>query len=121
MDEAERLADHVVVVDHGRVVADGSPDELLRRRTGERLRFGGPAGLDLAALSRGARRRASRCGESPGPLPRQRRPAAPLGPAGRRHGDRLVRRARASCPRGSALGRRTLEDVFLDLTGRDLR
>ena len=28
MDEAERLADHVVIVDHGRVVAAGTPHEL---------------------------------------------------------------------------------------------
>ena len=31
MDEADHLADHVVLLDHGRVVAEGSPDELKRR------------------------------------------------------------------------------------------
>jgi len=28
MDDAEKLADHVVIVDHGRAVAAGTPDEL---------------------------------------------------------------------------------------------
>ena len=34
MDEAERLADHVVVVDHGQVVAQGSPAELTAAGSG---------------------------------------------------------------------------------------
>src|SRR5690349_17523503 len=48
MDEAERLADHVVVVDAGRAVAAGSPAELTG--DGTTLHFAAPAGLDLAAL-----------------------------------------------------------------------
>jgi ABC-2 type transport system ATP-binding protein len=31
LDEADHLADRIVIVDHGRVVADGSPEELKRR------------------------------------------------------------------------------------------
>ncbi|HEX6871570.1 MAG TPA: ATP-binding cassette domain-containing protein, partial [Micromonosporaceae bacterium] len=37
LDEADRLADNIAVVDHGRVVASGSPDELKHRVGGQRL------------------------------------------------------------------------------------
>jgi len=49
LDEAERLADHVVIVDRGEVVAAGSPDELRRSGPAE-VRFGAAPGLDTAAL-----------------------------------------------------------------------
>ncbi|MDT4917829.1 MAG: type transport system ATP-binding protein, partial [Pseudonocardiales bacterium] len=48
LDEAERLADHVVLIDAGRVVASGSVAELTK--AGEELRFRADAGLDLAGL-----------------------------------------------------------------------
>src|SRR5439155_20061802 len=37
MDEAERLCDRVAIVDHGRVIALGSPTELIARLGGEHL------------------------------------------------------------------------------------
>jgi ABC-2 type transport system ATP-binding protein len=37
LEEADRLADDVVVLDHGRVVAAGSPDELKSRIGGDRV------------------------------------------------------------------------------------
>jgi ABC-2 type transport system ATP-binding protein len=51
LDEAERVADRVVIIDHGRVVADADAAELLA--TGERddLVFAAPPGLDTEALS----------------------------------------------------------------------
>ena len=50
LDEAERLADHVVIVDHGRMLASGTPAELMAAGEGAQLRFGAAAGLDVAAL-----------------------------------------------------------------------
>jgi ABC-2 type transport system ATP-binding protein len=53
MDEAERLCDRVAVVDHGRVIALGSPAELIARLGGEHLiefALENGADLDLAEL-----------------------------------------------------------------------
>jgi ABC-2 type transport system ATP-binding protein len=51
LDEAERVADHVVIVDRGRLVAAGSPEELMRAGDGGEVRFGAPPGIDVAALA----------------------------------------------------------------------
>ena len=51
LDEAEKLADHLVIVDHGRVAAAGSPADLMASGAGAEVRFGAPPGLDVAALS----------------------------------------------------------------------
>jgi ABC-2 type transport system ATP-binding protein len=50
LDEADALADHVVVLDGGHVVADGTPEELKRLVPGGHLRltFAGPAALESA-------------------------------------------------------------------------
>src|SRR5206468_4805870 len=56
MDEAERLCDRVAVVDHGRVIALGSPSELIRSLGGDHVvEFAvdpgaGGDGLDLERL-----------------------------------------------------------------------
>ncbi|HUA48059.1 MAG TPA: ATP-binding cassette domain-containing protein [Solirubrobacteraceae bacterium] len=39
LEEADRLADRVAVLDHGRIVAEGSPDELKRRVPGGHIRL----------------------------------------------------------------------------------
>jgi ABC-2 type transport system ATP-binding protein len=51
LDEADQLADHVAVLDHGTLVAQGTPAELKRRVPGGhiRLEFTDAASLDTAA------------------------------------------------------------------------
>jgi ABC-2 type transport system ATP-binding protein len=48
LDEAERLADHVVIFDGGEVIADGTLDEV--RRGHDEIRFRSTPGLDIASL-----------------------------------------------------------------------
>ncbi|GAA3069135.1 ABC transporter ATP-binding protein [Streptomyces olivoverticillatus] len=50
MDEAEQLADDVAIVDGGKVIAQGTPEELCRGGAENSLRFTGRAGLDVASL-----------------------------------------------------------------------
>ncbi|MFC6087977.1 ATP-binding cassette domain-containing protein [Saccharothrix lopnurensis] len=59
LEEADELADLVAVLDHGRIVAQGTPDELKRRVPGGHvlLRFTDPRDLESAARAVG---RASR-------------------------------------------------------------
>jgi ABC-2 type transport system ATP-binding protein len=118
MDEAERLADRVVVVDAGTVVAAGSPAELTGG--GDALHFGAPAGLDVAGLCAALGGRVAVTQPSPGRFAVEPRSGTPLDA-------QLISDVTAWCartgvlPQGLSVGRRTLEDVFLDLTGRALR
>ena len=51
LEEADHLADRIAVLDHGRIVAEGTPEELKRRIPGAhiRLRFAEAASLAQAA------------------------------------------------------------------------
>jgi ABC-2 type transport system ATP-binding protein len=116
MDEAERLADTVVVIDAGRVVATGSPAELTRGGADGELRFRAPAGLDVAALAAA--------------LPGGTRVTEPRRGAYLVEGrvdPRLLADVTEWCAGRGVLvedlqvQRRSLEDVFLELTGQGLR
>ncbi len=116
MDEAERLCDRVVVVDAGRVVADGSPAELTSAGAENTLRFSAPVGLDVSSLEAALPEGVVVTEDAPGAY----RVLGPLDP-------RLLATVTTWCaahdvmPEGFSLERRTLEDVFLELTGRALR
>ena len=51
LEEAERLADRVVIIDHGRVLAEGTPVELTRSGQRDEIRFGAAPGLEVADLA----------------------------------------------------------------------
>lgn len=111
MDEAEQLCDRLVVMDHGRIVAEGSPRDLIERystREVLEVRFGVGASPDAAARLAGV-------GERLEPLADRVLVYARDGEAalGEVH-------ARGLTPTSSLVRRATLEDVFLHLTGRTL-
>jgi ABC-type multidrug transport system, ATPase component len=116
MEEAERLADQVLVVDHGRAVATGTLSELTRTGATGQLRFAAEAGLDLvamgAALPTGTQVSEQTAGNYlvEGPVHPQLLAALTDWCATQ---NVLVEELRVQ--------RRSLEDVFLDLTGRELR
>ena len=117
MEEAERLADHVVIIDHGRVVADGAPAQLTG--TAGQLRFRAESGLDtdslLAALPPGSAAKESPAGHYLIEVPGGTVQPALLAAVTAWCADRAV------LPSSLQIESRTLEDVFLELTGKDLR
>ncbi len=116
MDEAQRLADQVAVVDHGRLVAEGTPADLTG--TAGQLRFRAEPGLDtdglMAALPPGSAAKESPAGHYIVEVQDQVDP-------------QLLAAVTAWCAEHGVLAQdlriesRTLEDVFLELTGRELR
>jgi ABC-2 type transport system ATP-binding protein len=117
MEEAERLADHVVIIDHGRAVADGSPVALTG--SAGQLRFRAEPDLDIDSLLT-ALPAGSAAKESPAGRYLIEVPGGTVQPA-------LLAAVTAWCadrgvlPSSLQIESRTLEDVFLELTGRDLR
>lgn len=122
LDEAEQLADQVHIIDHGRMIASGSPLELTRG-TGVSTKAatirlvvtkpfppGAPASLG-AALGVGA-----------DVVLLDERSLRVTGPADSTTLAKVSRWCEENgvLPESLTLGQRTLEDVFLELTGREL-
>ncbi|MCK8608591.1 ABC transporter ATP-binding protein [Agromyces sp. C10] len=111
MDEAEQLCDRLVVVDHGRIMAEGSPAQLIREYSSREvleLRFGSDRNEEVARALEGSGDRIEVLPDrilvytADGEAELERISAAGLHPI-----TSLVRRS-------------SLEDVFLRLTGRSL-
>ncbi len=116
LNEAEELADRLLIIDHGSAVAAGTPAELGRAGAEGQLRFTAPPRLDLSllvsTLPEGYRATEVTPGEYlvEGPIDPQ-----------------VLATVTAWCAQLDVLAtnlrveQRSLEDVFLELTGRDLR
>ncbi|MGW0249828.1 ABC transporter ATP-binding protein [Nocardia goodfellowii] len=116
MDEAEQLADQLVIIDHGKIVASGTPAEVTAHGAAGQLRFTAPPKLDLELLESAL---------PEGFAPRETNPGSYL-----IEGEidpQVLATVTAWCARMNVLAtdiridQRRLEDVFLELTGRDLR
>lgn len=111
MDEAEQLCDRLVVVDHGRIMAEGSPAELIRQYSSREvleLRFGSDRNEEVARALEGS-------GDRIEVLPDRVLVYTADGEA------ELERISAAGMhPITSLVRRSSLEDVFLRLTGRTL-
>ncbi len=111
MDEAEQLCDRLVVMDHGKIVAEGSPAQLIRRystREVLEVRFGSDRNAAVVAQLDGVAERIE-------VLPDR----VLLYTA---DGEATLERvtSRGLQPLTSLVRRSSLEDVFLRLTGRSL-
>lgn len=52
LDEAEKVADRVVILDQGRLIISGTPAELMAAGGSQEIRFGADPGLDVATLGK---------------------------------------------------------------------
>jgi len=114
--EAEELADRIVIIDHGRTVASGTPADLMRSGAEGQLRFTAPRRLDLSLLIAALPEGHSASEAGPGEYLIEGR----IDP-------QVLATVTAWCARLDVLAtdlrveQRSLEDVFLDLTGKELR
>jgi ABC-2 type transport system ATP-binding protein len=112
MEEADRLADQVMVVDHGTVIASGTANELKRQVGADRLElaFATEQDLDIAA---------SAVSLSGPQIHRERHSLTLSTTDGAHELELLLARLREAgvAVESASLGRPTLDDVFLALTG----
>ncbi len=116
LDEADELADEIVVIDHGQVIAAGAAEELKGRAGGDVVEFTVP---DRSRVSDAAAAVAAVGDGEPHVDPETGVVSVPVGGRG---SDALVEAVRALdaagvVTRGLTLRRPSLDDVFLTLTG----
>ena len=115
LEEADRLANDIAVVDHGKIIARGTPEALKRDVGGERIELTLPDGSDLAAV---ARVLTEMGGHEPQIDPEHRQVTAPIHAIPGLTSILTARLAELGIQvDAAALLRPTLDDVFLTLTG----
>ena len=115
LDEAERLADDIIVIDHGRIIARGDARKLKREVGGDHLQV---VVVEPGRLEDATRLVAAVTGLEPRVDVGARSVTAPISQGV----DALVESAKALAAAGIAvddlsLRQPTLDEVFLDLTG----
>jgi len=118
LDEADQLAARVVIIDRGRVIADGTPNELKAQAGGDVVEVHTRDEADLGAAGRALRRLGT---DDLSVDPAVRRVSVPVSGGA----EQLIAVARALEGAGVAvddisLRRPTLDEVFLGLTGEEL-
>jgi len=116
LDEADQLADQVCVIDHGRVIAEGPPDELKSRIGGDRVDVVLRSAADLPVAAAIVERAAEAAVETD---PDTRRVSAPVRDRMAAMSDIFAALAAANvAAEDLAVRRPTLDEVFMELTGR---
>jgi lipooligosaccharide transport system ATP-binding protein len=108
MEEASRLCDRLIIIDHGLILVEGKPEELIRQHVGGNvIEIAGPTD-ELRSFIQSRQ--------------------LPYEDLGHRlivycqdRGELYQRITRDFCKEGCVMRLATLEDVFLRLTGRELR
>ena len=119
LDEADQLAHQIVVIDSGRLVAQGTPTELKSRLGGDRTDV---VVRDAGQLEAGARLLKIATGSTPDRDVDERRLGAPIRDRVAAMNDTLAAFAAAGIEiEDIALRRPTLDEVFVHLTGHAIK